>query len=61
MFPLPWVFPLSTLLVVIGGFLLNAWRVNQIRLNDLHDLGVRLDRIETKLDQHISFHLEHGS
>ena len=57
MFPVEWIFPVSTLIVVIGGFLLNAYRMNQIRLNDLHDLGDRLDRIESKLDQHLNYHL----
>ena len=67
MFPFPaWVVPISTLIAVIGGFLLAAWRANQVahevlrlRENDLHELGERLNRIEVKLDEHITFHLTH--
>ena len=63
----PWSYeiliPLGTFVTLIAGFAWNAVRVEKakvlleaFRTNDMHALEVRLDRIESKLDQHLQFH-----
>ena len=53
----------GTFISVIIGFVANALKVRRaeqlidtLRTNDMHDLVARLDRIETKLDQHLVSH-----
>ena len=53
-----WLYAFGTLLTVLTGVALSAWRqINILRNNDMHELRERLTRIETQLTLHIQWHL----
>lgn len=53
-----WITLLGSLLTILTGVTLMAWRqVNTLRNNDMHELRERLVRIETKMDLHLQWHL----
>lgn len=45
--------------VIVLPLVFFVWRrLEQMRVNELHHLEERLERIERKLDEHLQFHLE---
>lgn len=48
-------------LVVLGVVIPIARWIHQLQVNHLHDISQRLDRIEHKLDNHITWHLREPS
>ena len=53
----------GTLIAVVVTFIFTTLKVRRteeeiegMRQNDMHALGMRLDRIESKIDQHLTFH-----
>ena len=55
---LSWITALSPLVIVLLGPILYAlWHnVKVIRENELHEIHLKLSRIEEKLDRHLEWH-----